>query len=1280
MLSGWLVSLAPGESAGQLNLTGRWTQLQNWELHGVHLSLLRGNTSHSALIGFNDDPNWTQPLFRAYRWNWNPNDTVATSGLVNITPDPSTGLFCSGHSTLGDGRLFVAGGSGPVTYGNAHTNIYDVAAGWLTPRPPDMEVTRWYPSCTTLPDGSVLTTSGYTYEHFVSFGGTDGIERRNDLNAILGMDEKLQDEGAQTFAGAPPAPRQDHTVVFDAGNFRDAFTYPEQGTMFPPDYELWNRVVMFGGMTDSGPSGETWAFLRDEGSGTWAAHELDPAPDPVHGVPLARSDHSAVFHPDQTIMIVYGGLASDGQALGDVWRLNLAGGSTHSGVWARLATTVTGAMSPPSPRYGHAAVLQRFPYPSRLIVIGGRLLGPAGALADTVWELSLPQTGTPTWRPLTVGGAGSQREQHSAVFVPGSPDRAVVFGGKTTGFDGSVWSLSLGTTPSWAEVATQPDAVAGSPSARWRHAAVYEASNYHRMVVMGGADAGAVFADVWTMPLGPGATPQWKRNHASLPSGGRAGHAAAYDSRENGTVARLPERYVGAPGWQGLDSAQGYLPFYPFVFVLPSGNLFYAGADTATRVLMNPLNTNPTWGPELESRIDGGSAVMYAPGKIMKCGGMSGEREDPGNFETETIDLSVSESSAWMISDSMDVDRTEHNLTILPTGQVLVTGGIWGPLSNREPQQTPEIWNPTTRRWNAPPDLAVEPKLRDYHSAALLLPDARVLSASGETEESGAAKSYAIYEPPYLFDAAGNRKARPVMTAAHDTIGYGQQLLINTPGPGDIAQVCLIRPGSVTHGHNQNQLRIPLSFDESTCFLVATSPASVNLAPPGDYLLFLVTHDQVPSVARWVRLRPGPPGPAPPDPGCGGCPMLDAWTENGWAKENSILGRTLDGTLAADVYRLQSKPEAGRDWHYRLRIRENEQEVTTLDEVRLLAVDHAAGTRAYVREGQAVLARRRPAYRVMKGGAEVTALLSGTEGALFRGAPGDTLVVELERPLPRGVPGEQVNDGGGFVIDPGGKGGEGEGGLQAVGVDALAPNVDERVLATNGILVQTRDAGGEWRTVTMQPRELPSEHVVDGVGGGPVRLVFVGKHRLGFVGRLEEVEVAPVRELALAAAAHTRLGDVLPALGSAGGATTSLAPGDTIALEFAAAPLAEGMAREWFVQARGSYTSVRAFARQPQGQETVRRRLALEVAGPNPFAGATGLAYALPERVRVELDVFDVRGRRLRRLLVGVREAGEGRVEWNGRDERGRRVEPGVYLCRLRAAGAHVERKLVVMP
>ena len=56
---------------------------------------------------------------------------------------------------------------------------------------------------------------------------------------------------------------------------------------------------------------------------------------------------------------------------------------------------------------------------------------------------------------------------------------------------------------------------------------------------------------------------------------------------------------------------------------------------------------------------------------------------------------------------------------------------------------------------------------------------------------------------------------------------------------------------------------------------------------------------------------------------------------------------------------------------------------------------------------------------------------------------------------------------------------------------------------------------------------------------------------------------------------------------------------------------------------------------------------------------------SFPEAGVARLAVFDVLGRRVRRIFEGPRNAGEFAAQWDGRDETGRAAPAGVYFYRL---------------
>jgi hypothetical protein len=86
---------------------------------------------------------------------------------------------------------------------------------------------------------------------------------------------------------------------------------------------------------------------------------------------------------------------------------------------------------------------------------------------------------------------------------------------------------------------------------------------------------------------------------------------------------------------------------------------------------------------------------------------------------------------------------------------------------------------------------------------------------------------------------------------------------------------------------------------------------------------------------------------------------------------------------------------------------------------------------------------------------------------------------------------------------------------------------------------------------------------------------------------------------------------------------------------------------------------------------------------PNPGRGSdpSRISFALPRPGRATLDVFDVRGRRVRRVAEGEFPAGPSIGIWDGRDRGGASCPPGLYFVVLGIEGGESERgRLVRLP
>ena len=171
----------------------------------------------------------------------------------------------------------------------------------------------------------------------------------------------------------------------------------------------------------------------------------------------------------------------------------------------------------------------------------------------------------------------------------------------------------------------------------------------------------------------------------------------------------------------------------------------------------------------------------------------------------------------------MQYAREYLNATLLPDGKVLVTGGTAAPLNDEAGSvYAAEAWDPRTETWTLLATSAGIPRV--YHSAALLLPDGRVLSTGGNNHPEPE-----VYSPPYLF-----KGARPTITSAPASVAYGQSFIVQTPDAATITRVRIIRLSSVTHAFNMSQYISELSIVSRPAggLTVQAPAAAAAVSPP----------------------------------------------------------------------------------------------------------------------------------------------------------------------------------------------------------------------------------------------------------------------------------------------------------------------------------------------------------------------------------------------------------------------------------------------------------------
>jgi hypothetical protein len=172
-----------------------------------------------------------------------------------------------------------------------------------------------------------------------------------------------------------------------------------------------------------------------------------------------------------------------------------------------------------------------------------------------------------------------------------------------------------------------------------------------------------------------------------------------------------------------------------------------------------------------------------------------------------------------------------------------------------------EVWDPRTGAWTLGPS---QLEHRAYHSTALLLPDASVVSAGDDINGGNDRDTFEIYRPAY-FHRGDFLRERPTITNAPGVAGYGRRIGVDAPDP-DVVRATLVAPGATTHAVDMNQrlVELPVTRRPDGGGYTVETPASADVAPPGFYMLFLVDAAGRPSRAAWVRLDPTAPAPAPP--------------------------------------------------------------------------------------------------------------------------------------------------------------------------------------------------------------------------------------------------------------------------------------------------------------------------------------------------------------------------------------------------------------------------------
>lgn len=306
--------------------------------------------------------------------------------------------------------------------------------------------------------------------------------------------------------------------------------------------------------------------------------------------------------------------------------------------------------------------------------------------------------------------------------------------------------------------------------------------------------------------------------------------------------------------------SQKALDLYPFQHVVRDGRVLVTGPFKRNAGVFDPDGWGFTDAPDPAGEHYYGSAVLLPDGpegssKVMVIGG----DQQTGTEILDAEDL----AAGWTSRAPLPEKRRNANTVLTPDGALITIGG------NQVEQFTDPVhealrYDPAANTWT---ELAAQEEDRGYHSTALLLPDGRIVSAGddGPSGHGGQADEIEVFSPPYLFHGA-----RPQILSPPSAIGYGQRFAVGASA--DVVKAVLVAPGATTHANDMHQRLVPLMMTTRAdgAGIDLTAPANAAIAPPGDYMLFVLNAAGVPSVGRFLRLSgasPAPPsGPAPVGP------------------------------------------------------------------------------------------------------------------------------------------------------------------------------------------------------------------------------------------------------------------------------------------------------------------------------------------------------------------------------------------------------------------------------
>ena len=238
---------------------------------------------------------------------------------------------------------------------------------------------------------------------------------------------------------------------------------------------------------------------------------------------------------------------------------------------------------------------------------------------------------------------------------------------------------------------------------------------------------------------------------------------------------------------------------------------------------------------------------------------------------------------------------------------------------------------------------------------------------------------------------------------------------------------------------------------------------------------------------------------------------------------------------------------------------------------------------------------------------------------------------------------------------------------------------DDTTAYSSTYRVSALDSTGTWISVaSVFPRVEPVGQAIemgDYVVKGRVtmKIEYDDKIKLDHLPfySFKTVDLAP-RPLRIAAAVHSKTGDIATLTSGSRGLDVVVKQGEYIDLTLQGSPPAAGTKQLLLIATQGKFESAGQF-------KAHARKISFDRNYHNPINPNTTFSFYLPEGQRVKLELFNVLGQKVITLVDGERAAGQQAVVWDGRDSRGQAVASGIYFARFTAGDFTATRKVEVL-